>query len=574
MRTLTETWKKNKRERGVALVFAIFTLLLVSALAASLVFMSNTETSVNSNYRSERVSAFSAKSGMEEIRDRMQGVSPNSLGNLLPGLIGGNAVPNGVFPPAANSVLYVVNEGAAPGSVKPWVAGNAYMDDELCHDFAGVQAQQPAPDVRCTTAPTAAMLVAGETSATPFTSTYPWANSKAALTYKWVRVTLKQSGSNQNYPVNGASLATQVCWNGSTEVLLDTNLVTNPTGTCKGMGPTAACPTCGSTNPVYMITALAVSSTGSARKMVQAEVALPPAQPFPYGLFATGTACPTMTFSGGGNSNPATDSYNSANGGTYTNTNAPTGGDVGANGGISLTGHAQIGGAVGVQSLPGAGQQIPCAGGDYTTSGQAGIYNPGQNANNAGQYPSNVLQQLTAPAVFPTPPDPTPLPTSKSPQPTNPAVPGTYGDISLSGKTTLVLAPGVYNVNSLSLSGQSSITVSPAGAVVLNFPSSVQNPISISGQGIASSSQIPNDMQVNYGGTGTVTLSGNGVSYAVVDAPNAALTVSGNGDFYGRVIGQTITYSGNGKFHFDKNSGLGPQSNGVYQLISYREITY
>lgn len=72
----------------------------------------------------------------------------------------------------------------------------------------------------------------------------------------------------------------------------------------------------------------------------------------------------------------------------------------------------------------------------------------------------------------------------------------------------------------------------------------------------------------NYGGTGTVTLSGNGVSYAVVDAPNSALTVSGNRDVYGRVVGR------NGKFHFDKNSALGPQSNGGYQMISYREISY
>jgi hypothetical protein len=573
MRKLTVGWK-NGRERGVALIFAIFTLLLVSALAASLVFMSNTETSVNTNYRSERVSAFSAKSGMEEIRDRMSlaTADPKSLGNLLPGLIGGNPVPNGVFPPAANSIVYVVNEGAAPGTVKPWVAGNAYMDDELCHDFAAVQGgAQPASDVRCTTPPTAAMLVAAENAAAPVASTYPWAGTKAALTYKWVRVTLKQSGSNQNYPVNAASPATQVCWNGSTEVLLDTNPVTNPALTCQGMGPTAACPTCGSTNPVYMITALAVSSTGSARKMVQAEVGLPPAQPFPYGMFATGTNCPAITFSGGGNSDPATDSYNSKTGAYGGNNQFDTGGNVGANGGISLSGHSQIGGNIGLQSLPG-GPQVPCAGGDYVTSGSAGLYNPNGNGNN--QPNPNVLQQLLAPAVFPTPPDPTPLPTSKSPQPTNPAVPGTYGDISLSGKTTLVLAPGVYNVNSLSLSGQSSITVSPAGAVVLNFPSSSQNPISLSGQGIASSSQIPNDMQLNYGGTGTVTLSGQGTSYAVVDAPNSAMTVSGNGDFFGRVVGKTITYSGNGKFHFDTNTALGPKNNGGYQLISYREITY
>src|SRR6201987_1927946 len=263
MRKPTEG-RKNKKERGVALIFALFTLLLVSAIAASLVFMTNTETSVNSNYRSERVSSFSAKSGMEEIRDRMSLPTTDirSLANQLPGQLAGNPVP-GVFPPAANSVLYVVNEGAAPGTVQPWVAGNAYMDDELCHDFAGIQAQQPASDVRCTTPPSAAVLVAGETAAAPFTSAYPWAGTAAALTYKWVRITLKQSGSNQNYPVNAASPATQVCWNGSYEVLL--NLAGNASGTCQGMAPSVACPACTSTNPVYMITALAVSSTGATR---------------------------------------------------------------------------------------------------------------------------------------------------------------------------------------------------------------------------------------------------------------------------------------------------------------------
>ena len=58
-------------ESGVALLFALFTLLLLSAIAASLVFMTNTDTSVNNNYRSERLSAFAAKAGMEEVRDRM-----------------------------------------------------------------------------------------------------------------------------------------------------------------------------------------------------------------------------------------------------------------------------------------------------------------------------------------------------------------------------------------------------------------------------------------------------------------------------------------------------------------------
>jgi Tfp pilus assembly protein PilX len=566
MRKLTEVWK-SKRERGVALVFAIFTLLLVSALAASLVFMSNTETSVNSNYRSERVSAFSAKSGMEEVRDRMRALA---AANLLPDQLNGNPLP-GVFPPAANSVLYIVNEGTAPGTVRPWVAGSAYMDDELCHDFAGVQAgAQPASDVRCTTPPTAAMLVAAENAGAPVASTYPWAGTKAALTYKWVRVTLKQSGSNQNYPVNSASPATQVCWNGSSEMLVNA-----PDLICQdNIDPASLTvpPAIKSATPVYMITALAVSSTGSARKMVQAEVAQPPAQPFNYGLYATSTACPALNFHGGGNSDPATDSYNSKNGNYGGQNQFNTGGSVGAIGGVSLSGHSQIGGNIGVQSLPG-GAQFPCPGGDYVTTGTAGLYNPNGNGNGNGNNPNVLVQLSQPPPSFPTPPDPNPMPTANSPQPTNPAVPGTYGAISTNG--VLTLTPGVYNIYSLSVGGgNGAITVNPPGTVILNFPSTNTGAvISIAGQGIVNPG-VPNNFQINYPGTGTISIAGKGSESAIVDAPNSNLSVAGNGDFFGRLIGGTIDYGGNGKFHYDTATMLRPTNNGGYQLLSYREITY
>ena len=572
MRKLTETWK-NKRERGVALLFAIFTLLLISAIAASLVFMTNTETSVNSNYRAERLSAFSAKSGMEEIRDRMAlpAANPQSLLNLLPGVLAGNPFLPGVFPPAPNSVLYVVNEGAAPGTVQPWVAGNKYMDDELCHDFAGIQMPQPAPDVRCTTPPTAAMLVAGETAAAPATSTYPWAGTSAAMTYKWVRVTLKQSGSNQSYPVNAGSLATQACWNGSNELLVNA-----PDLICQDNidpnFPLVVPPVIKSATPVYMITALAVSSTGTTRKMVQAEVAQPPAQPFNYGLYATSPVCPALTFSGGGNSNPATDSYNSKNGNYGNGNQFNTGGSVGAIGGVSLNGHSQIGGNVGVQSLPGVGVQIPCPGGDYLTVGNAGIYNPNGNGN-PNPNPNQLVQLSQPPPSFPTPTDPSPMPTVNSPQPTNPAVPGTYGAISTNG--VLTLAPGVYNIYSLTVGGgNGQITVNPPGTVILNFPSTNNGTvIDIAGQGIVNPG-VPNNFQINYPGTGSINIHGKGSESAIVDAPNSNLNVAGNGDFFGRLIGGTINYGGNGKFHYDTATMLRPQNNGGFTLISYREITY
>jgi Tfp pilus assembly protein PilX len=562
MRNKTENRSKS-RERGVALLFALFTLLLLSAIAVSLVFMTNTETSVNSNYRTERVSSFAAKAGMEEVRDRMQALGQ---ANLLPGQIAGNTIP-GVFPPAAGSVLYVLNEGNAPGTVQPWTAGNAYMDDELCHDFAGIQLQQPASGVRCTTPPTAATQVPAAVL-NPVTSNYPWNGTAAALPYKWVRVTLKVNNSVQSYPVSTpvtpANKTTQVCWNGSTELLVNAVDLNCQDNTVPGNPLVSQVAT-----PVYMLTSMAATATGSTRRMVQAEVALPPAQPFPYGLFATGTSCPAINLHGGGNSNPFTDAYNSKAGPYGGGNLSVTGGAIGANGGVSLSGHASVGGNIGVQSLPGAPLQVPCAGGDYTTTGaNAGLYNP----NGAGPNP-NQINQLLQPVVFPTPPDPTPLPTAASPLPANPAVPGTYGDINVNG--VLTLAPGVYNIHSLTIGGGGgAITVNPPGAVVLNFPAGSATPITISGQGILNSTLIPNDMQINYGGTGTISITGKGASYAIVDAPNAAIAVAGNGDFFGRLVGKTIDYGGNGKFHFDTSSALAPKSNAIYQLVSFREVAY
>ena len=546
--------RKMNQERGVALFFVLFALLLLSAIAASLVLMTNTETSVNANYRNERVADYAAKAGFEEVRARMRVADPGSITANLP------TTP----PPGNGTVLYVLNEGNAPGTVQPWNAGTAYMDDEICHDGYGWNGQMQqqgnlASDLRCTTTPN----TNGFNGAwyNTVTSNAPYSGTSAALPYKWVRVAMKLNctvqGSGNAYCVNAAQPAgTQVCWNGSTEVLLA------GAATCQNMTP--------STNPVYVITSLAVSGV-STRKMVQADVALNPAQPFPWGLYATGTTCPALTLNGGGNSNPFTDSYSSANGGTYATTNTPTGGDVGANGGVLLNGHAQVGGKVAVLSTAPSppGLPNPCVGvtGDYSAvGGNAGLYNPG-NA-----YPGNVLTQLAGPVTFPPPPDPVPMPPATPYAGGNTLVPGTYGAINTTG--TLTLSPGTYNIYSLTMTGQSSIIVSPPGAVVLKFPSTSASPINLAGQSFLSDTNIPNDLLIQYGGTGTINIAGKNASYFNLDAPLATVNVGGNGDVFGRVIGQTLNWSGNGKFHFDKASSLGPPNNGPFTLISFRDVSY
>ena len=112
-------------ERGMALFLVIFTRMLLSAIAASLIFLSNTETAVNFNYRQEQVAYFAAKAGIEEARARMMASDPASIAASLP-----TAAPSGT----SSGVLYLINVGAATGTVHPWTAGNIYIDDELCHD--------------------------------------------------------------------------------------------------------------------------------------------------------------------------------------------------------------------------------------------------------------------------------------------------------------------------------------------------------------------------------------------------------------------------------------------------------
>src|SRR5216684_6770707 len=115
-------------ERGVALFFSIFALLLLTAIAASLIFMTNTETQINSNYRQEQMAYFAAKAGIEEARARMMPSDPNTIN------AGGVLLPTAAPTTANFSVIYIVNPGNAANSVKPWdnsANSAAYPDDEI-----------------------------------------------------------------------------------------------------------------------------------------------------------------------------------------------------------------------------------------------------------------------------------------------------------------------------------------------------------------------------------------------------------------------------------------------------------
>lgn len=576
-------------ENGVALLFALFALLLLMAIAGTLTFVGTIETSVNSNYRQEQIAYFAAKAGLEEARARMMQSDPNSINNPTP-------LPTTAPTTGNNSVIYITNPAGSADVVQPWTTTNQYADDELCHDgYAGASpslftpGQVVAPGVRCTSngKPNGTPVLPTGTGTGWYTSTtsqLPKYGTSSAIAYKWVRISPKLNSSASyltvsggtatinNYSVNGGSTAaTLVCWDGTEEVPLNA-----ADTSCSQMLNTAGSPM----TAVYLVASLGVSPMG-ARKMIQAEVALEPTPPFIYGLYSTSTACPAITFTG---NNPSTDSYTTAGGKTYSQTQSNTGGDIGTAGGVSV-GNGNVGGIVGVLPYSAGPPAVGCST-PVSVGSQGSMVGtttcPGGNRNSS-LYSSPSVDPgcfMQAAPSFSIPK----IPTGPTNTTTNPAscgsgnsqydclAPGTYGNISI--QHPLTLAPGIYNINSLSMTGNAQIIVSPPGAVTLNVAGIGQSTaVAIAGNGITDNT-IPNDFIINYGGTDAISVAGNGDVTAILNAPNAPMTQQGNGNWYGSILAYSMSIGGNAFFHYDRNAALSPLNNGYYTMVSYRELSY
>jgi hypothetical protein len=287
---------QNGRQRGIALISVLLVLILLIVLGVSLMYVADTDTAINSNYRSEQQAYFAAKAGIEEVRNRMRRTQTDTVDAKPPGI---SLLPTTVASDAGG-VLYMINQGTDPITVQPWVLGNRYQDDEFCHDgytLAGIPApgsgNVPSDDVRCINntisyLPSSTTWYNHPATGAPapgwVTSTAPFNGTSAAMPYKWVRITWKQNNSIQGsgtapyYSVDGSAPGsptgnTPVCWDGSKEVLL-----TAPATKCEQM-PTGM-------RPVYLATSLAVS--GGSRRMVQSELAKNVLPTFPAALALDG----------------------------------------------------------------------------------------------------------------------------------------------------------------------------------------------------------------------------------------------------------------------------------------------
>ena len=245
--------KTKSSERGVALIIALLTLLLISAILMGMIVASNSETNISTNFRDEQTAFFAARAGIEEVRDRLRtGANPTLATNAY------FAATTTPLAGTANGVLYVINPTNGE-AVAPWSSANKYYDDEIIKEL-GVALTG-----------TGYIIPAPSSAGNSYAATPP-------LAWKWVRVMIKPNKSDtpnatRVTSVDGQQNANRVCFNGSHEY-------------------TTAATTCPD-KPVYELTALAVTPSGS-RRMVQYEVSQGSFPPIPGAIVFDG---PTPSFS-------------------------------------------------------------------------------------------------------------------------------------------------------------------------------------------------------------------------------------------------------------------------------------
>src|SRR5712692_2490551 len=96
----------SSQERGIAMMIVLFSLLLLSVVGLGMMYSTNMETSINSNYRDKQVAYYAALAGLQEARDRIRATGDSTLvaPSVLPAI-------------GQTNVIYIVSDAS---KVKPW----------------------------------------------------------------------------------------------------------------------------------------------------------------------------------------------------------------------------------------------------------------------------------------------------------------------------------------------------------------------------------------------------------------------------------------------------------------------
>lgn len=255
--------KRTKNQRGIAMMIALLALLLLAAVGMGLMFMADTENSVNNNYRDSQKAYFAARAGDEQARLLL--ASNTALSAKALGMDG--AMPSAL---SNTGMFYLTNPTSGEG-IDPTTAtaNNRYLDDQLCWEKYAGMTNLTSGTGPCGSNSQSGQLLANNNSFTTATMSAPGTGQSDALAFKWVRVANKQNFMGpMNRSVGAGTAGQQVCWDGGQEVVIA------PGTTCQNQPSGIAM------MPVWELTSLAVTpglgANPGSRRMVQMEVSLTP----------------------------------------------------------------------------------------------------------------------------------------------------------------------------------------------------------------------------------------------------------------------------------------------------------
>jgi Tfp pilus assembly protein PilX len=542
---------RQSAEQGIALILVMLALVVLSVLAAAIVFTARSETMASYNYKMNTQADYLAKAGIQQAinwfrSSKYQAVSPSQASSYY-GVTSDGSVFN----------LYTAN-------TTPVQCISGCPSNNAAVQLMGISGTSNYPNLT---------NAAGVPVATEFANDL---------------VNVRVSGDNNDsgtFSVNAVLLNYQVVNTGTAPALstqaVETWLITSRgtwTGAAGQNGPSATAVEKAIVQPIYTPTwgnALygfcSVTMQGSSGVCTDAFNSA-------FGQY------------GGGNKSVASGACNSSSSNVI-----DSGAGVGANGSVTLGSNVTVAGnvTVGPGAAASAGGAACGTGYNGSTSSVLGevvngpqktpppapTFRPGfpgsaPSYSGAVTLPVNYSPWPTT-GNFPLVP-PSVIPSNSSPFPANlpqgqPCMDSTcsgtaqhpyeISSISLSGGTSSavnliggpdVLHPVYYDIGSLTESGKGQINVS--GYVVLN----VQTTLSITGQGITNGISgvvdiPPEAVVINFAGT-SVSLGGNGAISALINAPNATVTVGGGGSkgyMVGSIQANSISVQGGYPIHYD-----------------------
>src|SRR5437764_6696557 len=101
----------KRNQSGVALIIALFSLLLLSVVGLGMMYSTNMETSINGNYRDKQSAFYAALAGLQEGRDRLNGNTTEHI-----------TLPAGLPTSGVANVIYIVSDSSI---VNPWESSNS-----------------------------------------------------------------------------------------------------------------------------------------------------------------------------------------------------------------------------------------------------------------------------------------------------------------------------------------------------------------------------------------------------------------------------------------------------------------